>query len=122
MSARPALSWLEALEECEAAAADAEALLVGRQEPQLNALHSNGLHSNALDPTAALARSGVDLWQSNLPPLPPDLLSRARAVHARQLQLQAELASAMTVIDQHRQLSSDGAQSRPGAMYLDCSA
>jgi hypothetical protein len=109
MAARPSLTWEAALAQCEATLAEAETLLHAR--PEL-----------PIDPATAIARSGIDLWQSNLPPLPAELLARARAVHNRQLRLQAELAAAMTVIDHHRQLSSDGVQTRPTAQYLDCSA
>lgn len=100
-------TWEQVLADCEAAAAAAEALLAGVPES---------------DPEVVAARAEYDLWQLNLPPLPTELLDRAHAVHQRQQRLEAALRSAMMVIDQHRHLSSDGAESRPGAMYLNLTA
>lgn len=104
--ARP--SWEQVLAECEAAAADAENLL--RNKP-------------GFDPAVVAERAAYDLWQLNLPPLPAELHDRARAVHERQLQLQAKLLAAMTILEHQVQLASDGSgHTTPEPIYLDRSA
>jgi hypothetical protein len=87
MSAQLQPSWEDVLANCEATADAAQALLDSR----------NGID---LERFAELA--AVDLWQLSLPPLPQDLIERARSVHARQLKLQADLILAMGQV--HRQI------------------
>jgi hypothetical protein len=99
--------WEQVLADCEASAAEAEELLRSRSK---------------IDPERFQVQREVDLWQLNLPPLPAELVGRARAVHERQLHLQAELVVAMTSVSNQLQLSSDGGPSGQQPLYLDRSA
>ena len=95
------------LSQCEATAAEAEALLRA---------------GGTVDATRFAALASYDLWQLSLPPLPTDLHERASTVHQRQLRLQVELTAAMTGIAQQiafaRELQSSGSDL---PRYLDLS-
>ena len=96
--------WEQVLAECEAAAAAAEALLNAKGE---------------LDAETIAAQSALDLWKLNMPPLPDELQDRARAVHRRQLDLQAKLVASMSMIEHQVRFATDGAQSSRKPQFLD---
>ncbi|UQX87947.1 hypothetical protein M6D93_16815 [Jatrophihabitans telluris] len=107
MSSEQSQDWTEVLARCEAAAAEAEALLD---------------HRATFDPDRFAELTAVDLWSLSLPALPDELHERARAVHQRQLSLQADLIAAMTDV-RHEIAMFAAAEPPPGpSRYLDRSA
>jgi hypothetical protein len=97
-------SWEDVLASFEATAEQGESLL-----------HKDGDHEAAL----ALMAAGIDPWQAALPALPADLRDRAEAVHRRQLLLADDLRTAMVSIKRQEQLTTDGAASSRGSVYVD---
>lgn len=89
----PFPSWEDALAECEATAAHAEALLRSRNyEPP-----------RAMPPGRSLAELTANLSDPS-----PAVIARAAALSKRHAALQIEIAAAMRSIEHQGQLSSDG--------------
>lgn len=100
-------AWEDVLAQCEATAAAAEALLDSR---------------NGVDISRFEALTAVDLWQLSLPRIPDSLLDRARAVHERQLALQADMIAAMMQVQQQIQMTESAEPYHEVARFLDRSA
>jgi hypothetical protein len=107
MPTDPIPTWEDVLDECEQAAAEAEALV--RSRPG--------------EPAIDVGASWLNLWQLNLPPLPADLMPRAQRVHSRHLQLQAAIVVAMHQLAQQDRLASNGVEKTARqSYYFDKSA